>query len=301
MATNDFLPFGGAAGANVMTQASYAALAARTAGFSAGTANSAQLNKVWRQSSIMSAALAQMISDNTGLDVLDDGSITTILANMKKSVSGRLLNVQVFSTAGTFTYTPTPGTTSVVVEVQGAGGGSGGLAATGGTTGAASGGGSAGAYAQARLTTGLSGATVTVGAKGAGGAAGANNGSAGGSSSFGALVTAPGGPGSQGGAAAAPPAAGISGAASAAPTGGNIYQNIGAAASSSLLAGLSAPIFGPGASTKFGCGQRGNSSSATVNAVGFGVGGGGCVNGISTAAQIGADGSGGIVIVWEYA
>ncbi|MCR8931920.1 MULTISPECIES: hypothetical protein [unclassified Pseudomonas] len=214
---------------------------------------------------------------------------------------GRLIGVRVFNVAGTFTYNATPGTNSVIEEVQGAGGGSGGLSATGATTGAASGGGSAGAYAIARHTSGFNGVTVTVGAKGAGGAAGANNGSAGGSSSFGSLVTAPGGPGGLGGAAAAPPAVGISGAASAAPTGGNIYQNVGAAASSSLLAGLSAPIFGPGASTKFGCGQRGNSSSATVPAIGYGVGGGGCVNGVSSPALAGADGSGGIVIVWEYA
>lgn len=83
MATNDFLVFGGGAGANVITQVTYSGLAARTAGFASGVAQSAQLNKVWRQSSIMSAVLAQFISDITGQDVLDDGSTTTLLVNLK--------------------------------------------------------------------------------------------------------------------------------------------------------------------------------------------------------------------------
>lgn len=87
MATNDFLVFGGGAGANVMTQADWAALSARVAGFSAGVAQSAQLNKAWRQSSIMAAVLAQFISDRAGVDVLDDGTIATILANLKASAA----------------------------------------------------------------------------------------------------------------------------------------------------------------------------------------------------------------------
>uniref|UniRef100_UPI000572A6A1 hypothetical protein n=2 Tax=Pseudomonas nitroreducens TaxID=46680 RepID=UPI000572A6A1 len=107
MATNDFLPFAGGAGANVLTQSAYLALTAlRSNGFSAGTAQSAQLNKVWRQSSIMAAAVAQMISDNAGVDVLDDGSTATILANLKTAVGGRLIGVQTFTANGT--YTPTP-------------------------------------------------------------------------------------------------------------------------------------------------------------------------------------------------
>ena len=52
-----------------------------------GVAQSAQLNKVWRQSSIMAAVLAQFISDRTGQDVLDDGTTATILANLKLSAA----------------------------------------------------------------------------------------------------------------------------------------------------------------------------------------------------------------------
>ncbi|MFJ4349478.1 hypothetical protein ACIPZ5_01105 [Pseudomonas sp. NPDC089428] len=86
MATNDFLTFGGAAGANVMTQASYAALAARTAGFSSGTANSPQLNKVWRQSSIIAAVIGQFIANRSGQDAVDDGTTSTLLANLEASI-----------------------------------------------------------------------------------------------------------------------------------------------------------------------------------------------------------------------
>ncbi|SPD47491.1 hypothetical protein [Cupriavidus neocaledonicus] len=100
MATNDFLVFGGGAGANVITQVTYSGLAARTAGFSSGVAQSAQLNKVWRQSSIMAAVLAQFISDQTGQDVLDDGTTAAILANLKKSMPGRLLRTTVYARVG---------------------------------------------------------------------------------------------------------------------------------------------------------------------------------------------------------
>lgn len=89
MATNNFLPFGGAAGANVLTQADYAALAARTAGFSSGTANSAQLNKVWRQSSIIAAVVAQFIADLSGQDAIDDGTTATLLNNLKSAVKAQ--------------------------------------------------------------------------------------------------------------------------------------------------------------------------------------------------------------------
>ncbi|WP_310727008.1 hypothetical protein, partial [Burkholderia multivorans] len=89
MANNNFKPFAAAGGANVMTQADYEALAALLTGFQSGTAQSAQLNKVWRQSSIMSAVLAQFIVDLTGQDAIDDGTTTTLLANLKTAVQAQ--------------------------------------------------------------------------------------------------------------------------------------------------------------------------------------------------------------------
>ncbi|WP_074410484.1 hypothetical protein [Enterobacter roggenkampii] len=240
------------------------------------------------------------VVEATGV-ALDKAKRNQLLTALNKlfPTTGRLLNVQTFTSSGT--YTPTPGTKFVVVEVQGGGGGSGGLAATGSSTGAASGGGSAGAYAMAKITSEFSGVSITIGAKGYGGAPGVNNGSQGGNSSFGSHVVAPGGPGGIGGPAGSPPIVGYPGAQSSEPTGGNIVQYPGAAASSSLLVSLSSPIFGPGGSSRFGSGQRGNSSSLISNAIGYGVGGGGSVNGVSAAALVGSNGSQGIVIVWEYA
>ncbi|MBU9649342.1 hypothetical protein KTF21_11685 [Burkholderia multivorans] len=89
MANNNFKPFAAAAGANVMAQADYEALAALLTGFQSGTAQSAQLNKVWRQSSIMAAVLGQFIVDLTGQDAIDDGTTATLLANLKTAAQAQ--------------------------------------------------------------------------------------------------------------------------------------------------------------------------------------------------------------------
>ena len=86
MASNDFLPFAAAGGANVVTQAAYAALGALSTGYASGVANSAQLNKTWRQSSIMAAVLAQLIADTTGANSTDDGTTATLLSNLKTAL-----------------------------------------------------------------------------------------------------------------------------------------------------------------------------------------------------------------------
>jgi hypothetical protein len=81
MAEQDFQPFATAAGANVISQADFLASNWLPTGFSEGIAYSDQLNKVWRQSSIISSAIAQAISDVLAVDVIDDGTIATIEAN----------------------------------------------------------------------------------------------------------------------------------------------------------------------------------------------------------------------------
>lgn len=87
MGINNFKPFAAAGAANVMTQADFEAMAALLTGFQSGTAQSRQLNKVWRQSSIMSAVLAQFIVDRTGQDAIDDGTTSNLLANLKASAA----------------------------------------------------------------------------------------------------------------------------------------------------------------------------------------------------------------------
>lgn len=91
MATNQFLPFGIGAGANVLSPAAYAALAARTSGFTSGTAKSQELNSVWRQAAFGVSALAQFIADQSGDDVLDDGNIANFKASLIKAIN--LLNL----------------------------------------------------------------------------------------------------------------------------------------------------------------------------------------------------------------
>ena len=83
---NDFLPFATGGSANVLSQSAYAALSAIANGYSAGVAQSAALNKTWRQASIMAAAIAQLIVDQTGQPVIDDGTIPTIKANLVSAI-----------------------------------------------------------------------------------------------------------------------------------------------------------------------------------------------------------------------
>lgn len=83
MATNDFQPFAYGGAANVVSQSAYLALTTILQnGFSSGVAQSAQLNKVWRQSSIMAAVLAQFSSDYSGQNSTDDGTTATLETNL---------------------------------------------------------------------------------------------------------------------------------------------------------------------------------------------------------------------------
>lgn len=82
MATSDFLAFASAGGANVISQSTYAALAALGPGFSTGIAPSDQLNKVWRQSSIMSAVLASFMATVSTVNSVDDGTTATLLTSL---------------------------------------------------------------------------------------------------------------------------------------------------------------------------------------------------------------------------
>ncbi|MEY0576992.1 hypothetical protein [Providencia manganoxydans] len=92
MAKNEFLPFGIAEGANVLSNQEYERLAARFNGFVSGVAKSKELNTVWRQSSVMSSSLAQFIVDSDNKDLLDNGDIasikTRLVAAIKQTISG---------------------------------------------------------------------------------------------------------------------------------------------------------------------------------------------------------------------
>ncbi|EMU6132567.1 hypothetical protein ACOJGT_001454 [Escherichia coli] len=298
MAKNDFKPFATGSGANVMSQTDWEALPALLAGFQSGKASSAQINKAFRQSSFIAAALAQFIADTNGTDVLDNGNFSDIVLKLKSAIStastGRLLNVRTFTSSGT--YTPTAGTKFVVVEVQGGGGGSGGVPATGSSSVAASGAGGAGAYAKAYITSGFSGVSVTVGAGGAAGSSGGGDGGAGGTSSFGSLVSCPGGTGgrSTGSVAVSFPTSRGGSTETAAPTGGNIISSKGKAGAGSTVVNGTVGNFGTGAASPFSAGGTGGDGEN-------GSGGGGWINFVSQSARAGYAGGKGLVVVWEYA
>lgn len=90
MPVNQFLPFAIEDDANVMSQTDYDALTARQSGFEMGIASSQQLNKVWRQASIISTALAQFICDHQSEDVLDNGEIPTLVTQLETAIQSFL-------------------------------------------------------------------------------------------------------------------------------------------------------------------------------------------------------------------
>lgn len=214
--------------------------------------------------------------------------------------SGRLLGIQVFATAGTATYTPTPGTRSVVVEAVGGGGAGGGSQVTDSSHYSVGSGGAAGSWGIGRYTSGFAGVTVTVGAGGSG-AAGAGGGS-GSASSFGSLLT---GPGAGGGQTSLPipiSSAGLSnqGAPGAAGSGG-IMGSSGQPGPCGITLGTG-PLSGQGAPSRYGAGGANTGGGIGAGAVGQGAGGSGAASGISQATALaGGAGAPGIVIVWEYA
>lgn len=90
MATIDYLPFGLNGSANVDTQANW--VASHTGGygdvgFQPGLAQSAQANKIWRQSSFWSAAMANYVSQALGgANILDDGNLSALITNITNAI-----------------------------------------------------------------------------------------------------------------------------------------------------------------------------------------------------------------------
>lgn len=201
--------------------------------------------------------------------------------------TGRLLGVQTFLASGT--YTPSSSlVTRVVAKVQGGGGGSAGAPSTTSNSVSCGGPGSGGAYSETFLTSGFSGLAVTVGGGGAGsGSTGGN----GGLSSFGGATAAGGFGGSVGPANVQAATASASGVATA--SGGTILNDSGAGA------GIST-IFAQGGLGIGVPGQGGGGTSPGSPGTKYGTGGGGVINGFSSATQSGFSGAGGYVEIWEY-
>lgn len=208
--------------------------------------------------------------------------------------AGRLLNVRAFTSSTT--YVPTPGTSFVIVEVQGAGGAGSGVLATSSGQSAVGGGGGSGAYSKHIIRSGFSGVTVIVGSGGVGGADG-------GSSSFGNIVICQGG---GGGASQSPspsfPFAGSGATGAGEPTVGNILKAAGTRGGFGMVTDSTGQIniSGSGANSILGLGGGGVGSAQPGVVGGAGAGGSGvCITG-SGPQRNGGRGGDGIVIVWEY-
>lgn len=104
MATNDFKPFATGSGANVLPQADYESLSALASGFLSGKASSAQVNKVLRQASFVSSAIAQFISSTLNKDVLDNGDESSFVSDftnaLREDIKNNLLPVFIDQTNG---------------------------------------------------------------------------------------------------------------------------------------------------------------------------------------------------------
>jgi hypothetical protein len=115
--SNDFIPFAVGGSANVITQSAYAALTSVTQnGFQAGIAQSNQLNKVWRQSSIMAAVLAQFIVDQSGQNAVDDGTTATLETNLITAIKNATKQTVILADTGAanaYTATNTPALTAL--------------------------------------------------------------------------------------------------------------------------------------------------------------------------------------------
>lgn len=83
---NDFKLFATAQNANVLSNASYAASPYVGPGVKEGVASAALYNKTFRQLSIISVALATYLQQRLDEDLVDDGSIATIVDQIKRAI-----------------------------------------------------------------------------------------------------------------------------------------------------------------------------------------------------------------------
>lgn len=255
---------------------------------------------------ITSAASSVLTTDGSSVPSFTTLANLGINANLVKTVK-----IQVFTTTGSQTYTPSSGLIDALVEICGGGGSGGGC--SGGTAGqsAASAGGGGGGYCRKLYTAALIGAsaTVVIGAGGAAATAGNNNGNAGGDSTFtpagaGAVLTAHGG---SAGTACAKSASAqlITGVSGGTGVNGDVnisgqYSGYGATQAAAALA-----LAGDGGDSYFGFGGRGatNTVAATRDAgrppSGFGSGSSGSedTGSADVASNAGKDG---ICIVTEF-
>lgn len=90
MPTVDFLPFANTPGSDVTSQPDWVIALAPAGslvdGFPSGIVEKEKFNKAIRQATVMSAALANFVSDTLGEDVLDDGNLANLISQITQAV-----------------------------------------------------------------------------------------------------------------------------------------------------------------------------------------------------------------------
>lgn len=120
-ASTDFLPFATGAGANVVSQAVYAADTAVANGFSSGIASSAKFNKVFRQASFVAAGVATWMANALGANIPDDGDLNNFVANLGLAVRAAASSGNFIADTGTVNAlvgTSSPAPTALAVGMQ---------------------------------------------------------------------------------------------------------------------------------------------------------------------------------------
>lgn len=107
MGNSSILPFATGLGANVLSDAAYAADPQTVIGQQPGLAKSAQNNKVLRQATVIAAAVAQFIAQGQAADIDDSLDTADIVGYLTEALGANLAptlrnqTVTAFSTAGT--------------------------------------------------------------------------------------------------------------------------------------------------------------------------------------------------------
>lgn len=234
------------------------------------------------------------------------GVTTIVTANIQvlRSVIGgsEFLGRQKFTSSGT--YTPTPGTTKVRIQVVGGGGGSGGLTGTSNENTVSPGGASA-IYVE-KFIDGLgipiTGGAVVVGAAGAAGGTNAAGG-AGGNSSIvinGTTWTSAGGPGGIAGTTTGATDVGTNATATAGGSSvGDVNDGSAGGGSFATRTADGRMHLGNGGSNPLGHGGAGSTGAAGIAGTGYGSGGGG-IGIASVGNKNGGAGAPGVVFVEEW-
>ena len=102
----DYLPCAVAAGNNADTQANFVGSGYQLNGFVNGIAQPFQANKLWRQSSMIAAAVANFISNQLQIPVLDDGNIAELITNLTNAIASAAQGAQQRLVTVAFSATP---------------------------------------------------------------------------------------------------------------------------------------------------------------------------------------------------